>query len=108
MAKTIGRTRNTTDIADVKDGVTLNSTTSTVIAEANPDRIFFFVDSNFSDKASWVKLQAASVDDNKKGIFLHEKEKGKNDWKMPPDTIYTGEICAIADSGSPVLYVTEY
>ncbi len=108
MAKRIGRNINTDDEATVSSGITLNSTTSTVISVADPNRLFFFVDNNFSDKASWIKLQAASVDNDKKGIFLNEKEKGKTSWAMPPDNIYTGEISAIADSGNPIIYVTEY
>ena len=108
MAVTIGRNRNRNDEASVNDGITLNSTTSTVIAAANPDRIAFHVNNNFSDKACWVKLQPAATDNDKKGIFLNEKEKGRTDWSMTPDNVYTGEISAIADSGSPVVYITEY
>ena len=106
--KTIGRNVNESDIATVAAGVTLNAVTSTTIAVANGVRIFFEVDNNFSDKAVWIKLQAASVDNDKKGFFLNEKEKGATKWRMPTDNIYVGEISAIADSGSPVVYVTEY
>ena len=105
---TIGRNININDTATVADGITLNATTSTVIAVANADRIFFHVDNNFSDKAVWIKLQAAGVDNDDKGIFLNEKEKGATKWEMPPDNIYTGEISAIADDGNPTIYVTEY
>ncbi|MEE8289577.1 MAG: hypothetical protein V3R25_09210 [Nitrosomonadaceae bacterium] len=108
MTKITGRNKSTSDEADVGTGVTLNSTTSVVIAAANADRTFFHVDGNFSEKASWIKLQAASIDDDKKGIWLNEKEKGGTSWTMPVDNIYTGEISGIADSGSPILYVTEY
>ena len=108
MALEIGGNTNTNDTAVVADGITLNATTSTIIAAANTDRIFFHVDNNFSDKAVWIKLQAASVDNDDKGIFLNEKEKGVTKWEMPPDNIYTGEISAIADEGAPVVYVTEY
>ena len=108
MVQLIAGNINTNDTATVGNGVTLNATTSTVIATANPNRIYFYVDNNFSDKACFIKLQAASVDNDKKGIFLNEKEKGDTRWEMPPDNIYTGEISAIADSGSPTVFVTEY
>lgn len=108
MALTTGRNRNANDVASISSGTTLNSTTSVVIAVANPDRIAFHVNNNFSDKACWVKLQTAATDNDKKGIFLNEKEKGSTEWDMPADNIYTGEISAIADSGNPVVYITEY
>jgi len=108
MTFVIGRNTNRNDTASVPAGIILNATTSTVIAAANADRMFFHVDNNFSDKAVWIKLQAASVDNDDKGIFLNEKEKGVTKWEMPPDNIYTGEISAIADDGNPTVYVTEY
>ena len=108
MTLLTGSNRNTNDTATIISGVTLNATTSTVIAVANPDRMYFYVDNNFSDKACFIKLQAASIDNDKKGIFLNEKEKGDTRWEMSPDNIYTGEISAIADSGSPTVFVTEY
>lgn len=103
-----GRTFNTNDTADVKGGITLNASTSVTIAVANPNRIFFYVDSNFPEKACRIKLQPAAEDNDQKGIFLNEKEKGKTWWQMPSDNIYPGEISAIAVDGNPVVYVTEY
>ena len=108
MAKKIGRNFNRNDLATVSAGITLNSTTSTVIAAADLNRIFFYVDSNFPEKACRIKLQAAIADNDQKGIFLNEKEKGKTHWEMPSDNIYTGEISAIAVDGAPLVYVTEY
>jgi len=108
MTLKIGRNKNENDESTISGGTTLNSSTSSVIAVANPDRIYFSVNSNFSDKACWIKLQSATTDNDKKGIFLNEKEKGITMWEMPVDNIYTGEISAIADSGSPVVFVTEY
>ena len=102
------RTRNTNDVAIVSVGVTLNTATSVIIAAANPNRVFFHVNSDFPDKACWIKLQAATVDNVKKGIFLNEKEKGITQWEMPSDNIYTGEISAIAEDGNPIAYVTEF
>lgn len=103
-----GRNKNTNNIAVVSAGISLNSATSTVILAANPNRMSFDVNNNFSNQAAWIKLQAATTDNDKKGIFLNKKNAGVSSWQMVPDNIYTGEISAIADSGSPTIYVTEY
>ena len=108
MTTQIGRNRNTNDTATVTTGFTLNSTTSTVISAANINRLMFHVNSDFSDKACWIRLYASSDDNLKRGVFLHEKEKGVTHWDMPIDNIYTGEISAIAEEGAPIVYVTEY
>jgi len=105
---TIGANLNTHDTADVKDGITLNPTTSVKIADANPNRIFFHVNTDFPEKSAYIKLQAADVDDDQKGIFLNEKEKGVTQWEMPSLSVYTGEISAIAVDGNPIAFVTEY
>ena len=104
----IGRNINTADEATIGSGVTLNDTTSTNLVGENLKRIFLRIDAHFTDKASWIKLQDASVDNDKKGIFLNEKEKGVMFWEMSPDNIYTGPVCGIADSGNPEIFVTEY
>ncbi len=106
MVARIESTRNTNEAATVSTGIALNATTSTVIAAANPNRIFFSANNNDSVQAAWLKLQAASADDDKKGIFL--PKKGGLPWDMPTDNIYTGEISAVADAGTPVVYFTEY
>lgn len=108
MTRLIGSNRNTNDEATVSSGVTLNPTTSTTIAPANPDRMAFFVDNGDSNNKSWVKLQPASVDDEKKGIYLTSSVLGTSSWTMGPDNIYTGEVSAIADGDSPQVFVTEY
>lgn len=98
----LGRNVNTNTDA-VLSNVALNATTSTTIKIANDARRFFAV-SNNSTKDVWLKLQAAAVDDDKKGIFM---PKGSY-WEMPPDNVYIGEISAIADNGSPTIFITEY
>jgi len=103
MALTIGRNTNTNDTAFVGGGITLNSSTTTTISTADANRIFFAVSTD-SSLAFWLKLQAASVDDDKDGLFMPACAY----WEMPTDNVYTGEISAIADSGSPKVYVTEY
>ena len=108
MALLTGRNRNTNDVATVSAGITLNSVTSTVISAANPNRLALEVNNNFSTQAAWVKLQAATTDNDKKGIFLNKKNSGESSYSMIPDNVYTGEVSAIADSGTPTVYVTEY
>jgi len=101
------RNRNTNDDSNVTT-VVINSSTSTTISVANPNRISFDVNNNNEDKACWIKYQAASVDNAKKGYYLHEKDKGIHNHHMRADNIYTGEISAISDSGNITLYITEY
>jgi len=103
MAQTIRRTRNENDTVDISSTIALNASTSTTITSSNTARIYFIFH-NPSNKNVWLKLQAASVDNDKKGIFV---EKG-GFWEMPPDNIYNGEISAIADVDAPGVYYTEY
>lgn len=95
--------RSTNPTATIPAAISLNASTSTVIAVANTKRIFFAV-SNDSNQKIWLKLQAAGIDNLKKGIPLG---KGGH-WEMPIQNIYTGEISAIADVGIPNVSVTEY
>ena len=104
----LGKNRNVHDEAVISDGVELNNSTIVTIAAANDQRIFFHVNNNSSLQAAWIKLQAASVDDDKKGIILLKRLEPNGRWEMPSENIYTGEISAIADNGTPTVYVTEY
>jgi len=106
-----GRNFNTNDVAAVTS-VDLNSTTATKIADVNADRLTFHVNSNDENNAVWIKLQAASVDNDKKGIFLARNiaaaGPGRSLYDMPTDNVYTGEISAISEAGTPTVYITEY
>lgn len=97
------RTRNTNDTATLSGAIALNNTTSATIAPANTNRMFFHF-SNPGNKDVWLKLQAASVDNDKKGIWV---PKGKS-WEMSPDEKYPGEISAITNVGTTSVYYTEY
>jgi hypothetical protein len=108
MTLLIGRNRNTNDSSSMSDGIPLDATTTATVAAANPNRIALHVHNGDSVKGCWVKLQAANVDDDKKGVFLDVKGSFGSSWDMTLDNIYTGEVSAIADSGSAMLYVTEY
>lgn len=103
MAKGIRRQVNFSDTAVLSDPIQLNASTSTMIADSNMGRIFFRID-NSSNNAIWIKLQAASVDDIKKGIFIGARSW----WQMPVDNMYSGEISAIADLNNPQIHTTEY
>lgn len=107
--KTIGRNSNINDGTVVStpvtlsSAITLNSTTSVKIADALDDRIIFIF-SNPSGNQVWLKFQPTATDNDKKGIVVF----GRSVYEMPIDNIYTGEISAIAQTGTPDVYVTEY
>jgi hypothetical protein len=103
MTKTIGRNLNVNIEAVLSGAISLNALTSTTIITANGNRIFFAITNNGA-KNIWLKLQAASVDNDKKGIYIPKQTY----WEMPMDNIYTGEISAISISGTPDIYYTEY
>lgn len=102
------RTQNLNDTTIISSAIALNGSTSVKIADANPNRIYLYITNNGSSEEAWIKLQATSVDNDKKGIFLNKKAIYRNDWEMTPDNIYTGEVCAIAVTGTPTVFVTEY
>jgi hypothetical protein len=108
MARVSGRNKNVNNVANVLDPVTVGSLVSVVVLPANPDRMYVQINNNNSVQHCWIKLQPASQDNDKKGIFIHRLGGGNDTWEMPTDNIYTGEICAISDNGSSDIYVTEY
>lgn len=104
MTLRIGRNININDTATVSSAISTNTSTSVVVAVANPDRIFFCVNHADASQDVFIKLQAASVDNDKKGIHLGRSES----FMMPTDNMYLGEISAIAENGSPDVFFTEY
>lgn len=114
MTNLIQRFRNVSNTAIVSDAISLNSSISTKIADANPNRISFRVNIDgimgiMDANSIFIKLQAASIDDVKKGMWIGRQgnifEVG---WTMPSDEKYLGEISAIALNGTPDVFVTEY
>lgn len=95
-------------VSSISDALPVTSMTSIKIADANPLRKFFSVCTDGDNQAVWVKLQAASIDDDKKGIWIEAKIGALNFWQMPTDNIYVGEISAIANSANVNLFTTEY
>ena len=100
----ISRLKNVNDTAIMSDAISLNNSTSVKLADINEDRMFITIHNKHNTARVWLKLQAASIDDDKKGIIISPDDG----WTMPVDNIYIGEISAIAASDSPDVYVTEY
>lgn len=103
MARDIGNRRSTSTSATIDSGTSLNSSTSVKIRDSGTDFLYWSI-TNDSKKDVWLKLQAASVDNTKKGILLPKNSM----WEMPENILYTGEICAMTDSGSATVYTTEF
>jgi len=104
MALMIGKNRNINDAATIAV-YTLNATTSTIIKTAGESFIYFQV-TNISNRDVYIKLQAASVDNDAKGILILS---GGGSWEMQMDNIYTGEISAITAAGNGKdVHVTQY
>jgi len=99
-----GRNVNSNDTAELSDAIATNTSTAVTVTLANDNRLFFCVNNDDTNQGVWIKLQAASVDDDKKGIFIPKKSF----WQMPVDNIYIGEISAVADNGTPDVFYTEY
>ncbi len=104
----IKRITNKSTSALILPGQEVTSGASVKIADANPNRRFFYVHANGDSKPVWIKLQSAGIDDDKKGIWVERKAGVNPFWQMPQDNIYTGEISAIADSVAVDVFVTEY
>jgi hypothetical protein len=106
-SKYMTRVHGWCDVANVIGPITLNASTSVKIADANHRRIYFYV-TNGDGEPVWIKPQPANTDNEKKGIYLGQSGETPNFWEMQVTNIYAGEISAIAVSGNPEVYVTEY
>lgn len=102
MAFNIGANVNWNNTAILSGAIALNDTTSVKIQDSNSLRIMLII-SNPSNKDVWIKFQAASVDNDKKGIHI----PARGYFEMPGN-IYRGEVSAIAENGTPSVYTTEY
>ncbi len=112
MVGTVGTSTNTNDAATITS-ITLNSSTSVKILDAivppNPPHIKVVLSLVTSANViAWIKLQAASVDDDKTGIRMDNKSQIPLTLLENSD-IYMGEISAILDSGGDVeMIVTRF
>ena len=107
MAKNIGKNTNTTDLSTMPSPISIGSSVSVMLlpAQAPTDQAWIEVNvTPTGTKALWIKLQAASVDNDKKGIRVAAGETKT----VVKDGSYTGEICAIYDSGPAKDVVLEY
>ena len=104
----IKRIKTDTETAFISAGIPVGNLATVKIADANPLRRFFHVHANGDSKPVWIKLQSASTDNDKKGIWIERKAGVNPYWEMNPDNPYTGEISAIADSIEVDVFVTEY
>lgn len=89
---------------NIPTGVPLNATTSTKILDARPGRLGIVL--SIETGTVFVKEQAAGVDNDKKGIVLvgpTVRPIGNSGNVM----FYNGEVCAIASTGTPTIYVVE-
>ena len=86
---------NSSDESVIQD-YSIDAGVSTTIKTAGNDFIFWSVTNN-SNREIWIKLQAASVDNDAKGIRI---QRNGGYWEMPPDNIYTGEISAQSNQGN--------
>lgn len=88
--------------ADVPAGVAINAAASTTVLSARGDRRYVAL--SVTGDTVWVKLQAASTDNDKKGIRI----PAGTTYEFFPELVYTGEISAISDSTSATIYATEF
>ncbi len=96
------RSSTPTDVTTIVDKIDVSSSTSTLLLAANRGRIYIAISTQ--EQPIWLKLQAASVDNDKKGIFIPRNFT----YELHPDVIYTGEVSAITDTGTAEVYVTEF
>jgi len=108
MVATIGKNISKNDEAVLSSGIAINATTSTLILAAQAagvaDRILVIV-YNEGPRDAWIKFQAASVDNFKKGFII---PKNTSLTILENDDIYTGEISAITSTGTATLYLTTF
>jgi len=79
----------------------LNDSTSTKILDACDGRLRYTV--SLATGTVYLKEQATATDNDKKGIVL----VGPTVFKIDHENVHGGELCAIADSGTPTVFVTE-
>ena len=92
---------NTSDTATVSDAITVTSTTSVKISDAEEHRVGIGI--YVKDAPVWIKMQPASTDNDKKGFYLPAGQM----LEMNCLSMYTGEISAIAEGADAEIYVTE-
>lgn len=113
MTKKIAGNINTNDTTTTST-ITINSTTATTILAANPERIWARVSLDFglTSVECMIREYPAATDNIKQGEIL-VRNTTANDSLFKPvyhtfaNNVYTGEISAIANTGTFDLKVTE-
>lgn len=93
-----------TDSVTMPNTISLNATTSTTLISANANRIGLIISDTHNSQGFYIKFQSASVDNDKKGIFLGA---GRT-FELPQDLLYKGEVSAIANSEAVDVTVIEW
>lgn len=91
--KMIERTLNTSPVS-VQGSVSVGSSTAVTLVAENSKRIYLSI-SNPTNKTVWIKFQESGVDNIKTGEFVLPGGR----WRMDVNTLYTGEVSVIMDSG---------
>jgi len=111
MNKIVGKNSNVNPIARLTDPIPVGGTTSVKLLDAQVEgdlpRIKVIA-TNHSNVDCWIKFQAATVDNDKKGFLLYANSTMT---LMEDGDTYSGEISAIADTGGVVLaqiYLTDF
>lgn len=102
ISQSIGSILETASVSTIDDYSVTDSSSITV--KSSGANFLYFALSNDGSTKIYLKMQAASVDDDKKGIVVYPGEL----YEMPEKTRYTGEISAISDLGTNSVSVTVY
>lgn len=109
MTNKVGRNQNVTDTVNTTT-VGINSTTSTTLLAANPDRLWAKVslDVGGGQAGAFIRDYAAATDNNKAGELIFRTAQGAvSKYVTIVDNVYTGEISAISVSGTINVHVME-
>ena len=113
MTSKVGSNRNFQDTT-VTTTVGINSVTATTLLAPNPDRLWVRIsmDSGITNEQAFVREYPAATDNLKKGEILMRDISSNHSLFKPcyytfTDNVYTGEISAIAVTGSFNLHITE-
>ena len=108
MTKKVGNNRNSQDTS-VTTTVSINSLTATVLAPANPDRLWVRIslDSGILNQELFVREYPAATDNNKAGELLIREISSNPCYYTFADNVYTGEISGISYAGTFNVHVTE-
>lgn len=104
-----------TDSVATTTTVEINDATATTLVASRPTRIYLAISMNggSAEELVFLRFYAAATDNIKKGIILKRKVIGAtsvNDtlFIMDSNSMYTGEISAISESGTFDVHITEF